>query len=277
MDCGMKLENKVALVTGAGRGIGRAIALAYAREGARLALAARTVPELEETARQVQALSAETLIIPTDVTDDDQVQDMVRQAVDRYSTIDILMNNAGIGGPVGPLHENDPAEWARTLVVNVMGVSLCCRAVLPVMLAQDRGKIVNMSGWGGRHSSAYGVSKVGVVYLTQVLAAELGGKNIQVNAMSPGSIHTRMWEETTEAARAIGDADLYKYGRNVLTGGGASMERAADLAVFLGCDLSGKLSGRLINAVSDDLWGITSRIPEIMSSDAYTIGRIEPQ
>jgi 3-oxoacyl-[acyl-carrier protein] reductase len=271
----MRLQDRVALITGAGRGIGRAIALSYAKEGARLALSARTLPELEETARQAEALGAETCIIPTDVTDQTQVDEMVKETLDRCSTIDIMVNNAGIGGPVGPLQDNDVKEWTRTIEVNVIGAYLCCRAVLPVMLSRNRGKIINMSGVGGRNCSSYGASKTALVYITEVLAEELDGKNIQVNAMSPGSIHTRMWEETRDGAAAVGDEELFQYGQRVTSGGGASMDRAADLAVFLASDDSGNLSGRLVQAVSDDFPSLPPRVPDIMASDIYKLRRVE--
>jgi len=137
--------------------------------------------------------------VPVDVSDPAQVEDLVRHTVERFATIDILVNNAGIAGPVGPLQENDVAAWIRTIQVNLIGVYLCCRAVLPVMYKHNRGKIINLSGAGAtnawRNLSAYGTSKVAVVRLTETLALELEGTNIQVNAMGPGSIHTQMWEE----------------------------------------------------------------------------------
>ena len=150
----MRLEGRVALITGAGRGIGRAIALAYAKEGAKLGLAARTVSEVEETARQAEALGAPACVIRADVTDQSQVEEMVGRTLDRFSTIDVLVNNAGIAGPVGPLQDNDVSHWVQTIQLNVIGVFLCCKAVLPVMLAKDRGKIINMSGVGGRLMSS---------------------------------------------------------------------------------------------------------------------------
>lgn len=152
----MQLENRVAIITGAGRGIGQAIALAYAKEGAKLALDARTLSELEETAQQAEALGAEVLVIPTDIADPAQVDEMVRRTVDEYTTVDILVNNAGIHGPVGSLQDVDVSHWMRTFQVNVLGAVLCCRAVLPVMLQQERGKLCRClngtSHWTGRVS-----------------------------------------------------------------------------------------------------------------------------
>ncbi len=271
----MRLTDRVALITGAGRGIGRAIALAYATEGAKLALAARTVSELEETAKQAQALGAITYVVPADVSDETQVNRMVQGALERFSKIDILVNNAGVPGPVGPLWKNDVSYWIRTMQVNVTGVFLCCRAALPVMLAHKRGKIINIYGGRGRNVSSYGASKVAVADLTETLSLELEGTNIQVNALSPGSVHTRMWEETRDAAAVIGDTELYEYGVRVTSGGGASVERAADLAVFLASDASGTLSGRIIQATTDDFWNLAPLIPEIMASDVYKLRRAE--
>ena len=273
------LQHRVALITGAGRGIGRAIALAYAREGATLALAARTLDELEHTAQAAQSLGVTTGIVCADVSDPTQVDDMVRQAVERFATIDILVNNAGIAGPVGPLQENDAAAWIRTIQVNLIGTYLCCRAVLPIMRQQNRGKIINLSGAGAttawRHLSAYGASKVAVVRLTETLALELEGSNIQVNALGPGSIHTQMWEELRDGAQTAGDPQLYALGQRVTSGGGAAIEQATALAVFLASDASSTLSGRLISAVTDDFPSLPAQISRIMSSDALTLRRVD--
>lgn len=273
----MRLQGKVALITGAGRGIGRAIALAYAEEGAKLALTACTRAELEETASQAAELGAVAWVFPTDVTQETQVRTLVDETLNRFSTIDILVNNAGVPGPVGPLQDNDVSYWIHTIQVNVIGVFLCCRAVLPVMLTNNRGKIINIFGGRGRHVSAYGASKVAVADITESLAKELEDKNIQVNALSPGSIHTRMWEETRDAAESIGDSELFEYGQRVTSGGGAPIELAAELAVFLGSVASGRLSGRVIQAVTDDFANFPGKIPEIMASDLYTLRRVEPK
>lgn len=273
----MRLEGRIALITGAGRGIGRAIALAYAKEGASLALAARNLDELKETARQVEELGVSALVIPTDVTQPDQVDQMAARAMERFSSIDILVNNAGIAGPVGALQTNDVASWIDALQVNVIGTFLCCRAVLPVMIRQDRGKIINLSGAGGifawANMSAYCASKAAVVRLTEALALELADTNIQVNALGPGSIHTKMWDEMRDAAEVAGAAVIFEAGKRVTSGGGASIEQVADLAVLLASDDSGGLSGRLISSVLDDFNALPQRIPEIMASDAYLLRR----
>ena len=270
----MRLEGRVALITGGGRGIGKAIGLAYAKEGARPAMAARTIDELRASAQEVEALGAETLIIPTDVTDQGQVDEMVRSTLERYSRIDILVNNAGIAGPVGPVQDNDASHWIHTIQVNLIGVYLCCRAVLPSMISRNRGKIINMSGVGGPGATAYAASKAALIDLTEKLSGELTDTNIQVNAISPGSINTRMWEDLRDGALAVDDTRLVELSQRILSGGGASLERAVELAVFLAGDTSGDLSGRLIRA-TDDFSNMPAVISEIMESDAYTMRRVE--
>ena len=273
-----ELEGRTALITGAGRGIGQAIALAYAREGARLSLGARSVSELEETADECRKLDAEVLITPTDVTDISQVEGLIAATVERYSTIDILINNAGIGGPVGVLQDNDLDAWINTVQINLIGVYLCCRAVVPVMKRQNAGRIVNLSGAGAANAwanmSAYCSSKAAVVRLTEVLALELADTKITVNALGPGSVHTRMWDGMTEDAAKAGADLIHEVGLRVTSGGGASIDRCADLAVWLAGSGADGLSGRIISAFNDDFESLTPRIPEIMASDLYTM-RVE--
>ncbi|MCY4365390.1 MAG: SDR family NAD(P)-dependent oxidoreductase [Chloroflexi bacterium] len=276
----MRLKDRVALVTGAGRGIGQAIALAYANEGAKLALAARSLDQLGDTAEQAAALGVEAHVISVDVTSQTGVEAMSAKTLERFGRIDILVNNAGIVGPIGALEENDVESWVRTIQVNLVGTYLCCRSVIPIMAEGGGGRIINLSGSGSTsapyHLSAYGSSKAAIIRLTEILSLELADKNIQVNALGPGSIHTRMWEEITDGAQASGDTDLYEFGLQVTGGGGTSIERAAELAVWLASDDSDGLSGRLIHAVADDFPSLAPRIPEIMASDLYTLRRDEP-
>ena len=274
----MKLQDKVALVTGAGRGIGQAIAVAFAREGARVALAARNEAELRDTGSMVEAAGSVPLIVPTDVTDHAQVERLVDATVAQYSRLDILVNNAGISGPIGPLETNDVAAWVDTVTVNLTGIFLCCRAAIPVMLRQEAGKIINLSGAGATNAwsnmSAYCSSKAAVVRLTEVLALELEDKGITVNALGPGSVHTSMWDKMTEEAEQAGATFIHETGLRVTSGGGASINECAELAVWLASAESGALSGRLISAATDDFRGLPPKIEEIMASEAYTLRRV---
>ena len=274
----MKLDGQIAVITGSGRGIGRAIALAYAREGAKLALAARSETELQETVSAVSELGAEAIAVRTDVTSQEDTEQLAHRVVKRFGRIDVLVNNAGNSGPVGPLHVNDIADWVNTINVNLTGTFLVCRAVIPVMLERSGGKIINLSGAGATNAwsnmSAYCSSKAAVVRLTEVLAQELDGKGITVNALGPGSVHTSMWDKMTEQAAQAGADFIHQLGLRVTSGGGASIDECAELAVWLASSESGVLTGRLISATTDDFRGLPLRIAEIMAGDAYTLRRV---
>ena len=274
----MELDGRVAVITGAGRGIGRAIAMAYAREGAKLALAARSESELEEAVGAVSEYGAEAIAVPTDVTNQEDTERLASRVVERFGRIDVLVNNAGISGPVGPLQGNDIDDWVSTITVNVTGTFLVCRAVIPVMLEHSGGKIINLSGAGATNAwsnmSAYCSSKAAVVRLTEVLAQELDGKGITVNALGPGSVHTSMWDRMTVQAEEAGADFIHQLGLRVTSGGGASIDECAELAVWLASRESGALTGRLISAATDDFRGLPPRIGEIMAGEAYTLRRV---
>ena len=177
-------------------------------EGAKLALAARNESELQEAVSAASELGAEAIAVRTDVTSQQDTERLAHRVVDRFGRIDVLVNNAGNSGPVGPLQGNDVADWVNTINVNLTGTFLVCRAVIPVMLGQSGGKIINLSGAGATNAwsnmSAYCSSKAAVVRLTEVLAQELDGKGITVNALGPGSVHTSMWDKMTEEAALAG-------------------------------------------------------------------------
>ncbi len=273
----MKLAGKAAIITGAGRGIGKAIALAFAQEGADVVVASRTLSEVAETAEEARALGRHAVALKVDVTNRDEVERMVAKALEEFGKVDILVNNAGIYGSIGPLVDNDPEKWVQTVRINLFGSFFCARAVLPLMIRQQRGKIINLSGGGATsplpNFSAYGASKAAVVRLTETLAEEIQRFNIQVNAIAPGTVTTRLTDEILAAGAAAGEEMLARTHQQKETGG-VPPERAAALAVFLASEDSDGLSGRLISAVWDDWESMNGRIDQIMGSDLYTLRRV---
>jgi len=201
------------------------------------------------------------------------------QALATFGRVDVLVNNAGVQPPIGPLWQNDADEWMRAVAVNLFGPMLCIKAVLPGMMERQRGKILNLSGGGATsprpNFSAYAASKAALVRLTETLAEELGPYNIQVNALAPGAINTRMLNEVLAAGERAG-AELTQAQRRAEKGGN-SIELAAQLAVFLASADSDGLTGKLVAAPYDDWqsWD-AARIAAINESPWYTLRRIDP-
>jgi 3-oxoacyl-[acyl-carrier protein] reductase len=190
------LQDKVAIVTGAGRGIGKAIALAYAQAGAAVVCAARTADEIEQTVREIEQAGSCGLAVPTDVTDLAGVEQMYTVAVETFGGIDILVINAGVSLERGTVEESVPDAWRTTLEVNLFGAYNCARAVIPHLKARGSGKIITVGSGMGRQgrpgSSAYSCSKAALWMLTRVLAQELWPYNIGVNELIPGPVDTAM-------------------------------------------------------------------------------------
>ena len=186
----MKLTNQSAIVTGAGRGIGKEIALRLAREGANVLLASRDEQALDRVAEQIRELGQQAVVLQTDVSDESQVTAMADLAIRQFRRIDILVNNAGAVGPTAPLAKLSRAEWDQVISVNLTGPFLCSRAVIPHMIAQGSGVIINIASIAGKLAyalrSPYAVSKWGLLGLSRTLAQELGPSNVRVNAICPG-------------------------------------------------------------------------------------------
>jgi NAD(P)-dependent dehydrogenase (short-subunit alcohol dehydrogenase family) len=188
----MKLSGQVAIVTGGGRGIGRAIALRFAAEGAALVIAATGREALEATAAEIRTAGGRALVCLTDVADEAAVRGMVAATLREYSRLDILVNNSGIAGPTAAAIDLDRAEWDRTLAINVTGAYLCAKHALPHMIKQKSGRIINITSVAGKigyaFRSPYAVSKWGMIGLTRSLALEAGEHGITVNAIAPGAV-----------------------------------------------------------------------------------------
>ncbi len=223
------LAGKVALVTGGGRGIGAAVALAYAREGADLVLASRTDAELVETANAARRLGVTVHAVSADVAEIADVDRLVRSALKTFGHVDVLVNNAGVSHREVPTWELGPEEWDRTIAVNLRGPYLVARALLPHLLDRRQGSVINVSSICGSVAyvdyAAYTASKFGLEGLTRVLAEETKRTGVRVNAVDPGLVATRM------------------------TGGtGVKPERVTGVFVFLASDESRKISGRTLHA-----------------------------
>jgi 3-oxoacyl-[acyl-carrier protein] reductase len=189
------LKNKNALITGAGKGIGKAIAIALAKEGVNVILVARTQSDLDEVATEVNKLGAQSVALAADVSDIDSVNKAVAEALDKFKTIDILINNAGIAA-FGKILEMEPQAWERIIQVNLMGTYYTTRAVLPNMIARQTGDIINISSTAGlkgnASTSAYSASKFAVLGLTESLMQEVRKHNIRVTALTPSTVATEM-------------------------------------------------------------------------------------
>jgi len=202
----LKLAGRTAIVTGAGRGIGRAVAAAFAAEGASIALAARSTHELDGVARQIGDAGGRALALPTDVRDESQVAAMVERTRREYGRVDILVTAAGTAS-FGPVAESKMSDWDDILAVNLRGAVLCCRAVLPAMMAQRRGTIINIGSVVTSRvltgSAAYTTSKYGLLGFSRVLAEELRPHEVRVGLLSAGATDTPLWDAIAGApARA---------------------------------------------------------------------------
>ena len=273
----MNLKDKVAIITGAGRGIGKAISLAYAQEGADIIVISRTVSEVEETAKQIQSLGHKALSISADVSKPEDVKNAVDASIKEFGKVDILVNAAGIQGPIGSVLENDINYWIQTINVNLIGTFLFTKAVLPAMIEHRKGKIINFSGGGATsprpYFTAYAASKGAVVHFTESLAEEVKKFNIQVNAIAPGAVNTRMLDQVLSANDLAGEKESAK-AKDQLNSGGTPLEKPAKLAVFLASDESDGLTGKIISAVWDNWQDFAGKINEIMASDIYTLRRV---
>ncbi|MBZ5534566.1 MAG: SDR family oxidoreductase [Acidobacteriia bacterium] len=207
----MRLEDQVALITGGGKGIGRAIALAFAREGASIALCGRNRNPMEKVAEELTRLGAQSVIISCDVSREDEVAQMVDATAERFGGLTILVNNAGGTGPTAPVAQVTLRDWNETLETNLTGAFLCSRAALKYMIPRRRGKIINIASIAGTMAyplrAPYSVSKWGMLGLNRTLAAELGEFNIQVNAICPGPVRgERMQNVINRRAAELGQS-----------------------------------------------------------------------
>ncbi len=243
----MELKGKTAIVTGSGRGIGAGIALVLAREGANIVINDRMITEdAEGMVKKIKAMGGKAIACAADVSKKAEVEAMVAEAVKHFGAIDILVNNAGIESHPVLAHEVSEEQWDRVLNVNLKGVFICCQAVIPQMMKQKKGRIVNISSTAGIRMTFFGsveytVSKHGVAGLTQHLAWELADSNITVNTVCPGGVQTPLMEETTTPEyRAQTITRLVPLGRF------STIEEIGEMVSFLGSDRAATITGQTI-------------------------------
>ncbi|HZR26252.1 MAG TPA: SDR family NAD(P)-dependent oxidoreductase [Vicinamibacterales bacterium] len=275
----MTLAGSRIIIAGAGRGIGRAIALELARQGAHLVIGARTQAEIDAVAAECRERQTPADAIRVDVADASDVARFVDRASQILGRIDGLVSAAGIAGPIGPAEMTDVGLWASAIQVNLLGTYYLCRAVVPRMKKQRRGKIVMLGGGGAAAPmpffSAYAASKAGLVRFADTLAAELADFNIQVNVIAPGLVDTAIHDDVLAAGAAAGPM-LSRVERMRASGEGAvGADLAADLAAFLLSNDSGQLTGKLIAAPHDPWRQWASRADALNRSPLYTVRRVD--
>ncbi|MFH0955832.1 MAG: SDR family NAD(P)-dependent oxidoreductase [Candidatus Falkowbacteria bacterium] len=246
----MRLKNKIAIITGAGSGIGRGAALAFAREGAKVVVADWVEETGQETVKLIKKQGGEAMFVKVDVSNSSNVENMIKQCLAEYDKVDILFNNAGIV-KMGALHETAEADWDQVINVNLKGVFLCSKAVIPQMLKQGKGKIVNTASIAGLvgfdQIGPYCASKGGIIALTREMAVEYGPKKINVNCIAPGVIKTAMTKDMlNDPATAKGFATSTPYPRL------GEPEDIAMAAVYLASDESDFVTGEVL--VVDGGW-----------------------
>jgi 3-oxoacyl-[acyl-carrier protein] reductase len=276
------LTGKTALVTGASRGFGEAIARALWSAGASLALLARDGRALEEVAASLPDAPTQTVgVFPCDVGDLASLEAAWAGVAHRFGHVDVLVNNAAVQGPLGPLETLDFAEWKRVFDVDLFAAVRLCQLVIPGMRARGGGKIINVSGGGATGPrpdvTAYAAAKTALVRLGETLAEELKPDRIDVNGVSPGAMNTRMLEETLAAGPTGIRGEYAKAVERKQKNTGVPPEKAAELVVFLASKESDGITGRLIAAVWDDWRSLSGRREELAKTDVYTLRRIVPK
>jgi len=275
------LSRKVAIITGANQGLGFEIAKKYAAAGANLMLCARNEQLLDSALRKVKEYAVDDQVIlarKVDISNEMDVRNVIESTFNQLGGCHILVNNAGIYGPKGDIEEVDWAEWIKAIEINVYGSVLMCRELIPYFKKQRYGKVIQLSGGGATNPlpkiSAYAVSKAAIVRFAETLAEEVRGLGIDVNALAPGALNTRMLEEVLIAGPEVIGKDFFERSLKQKESGGASIDRAAELALFLASSHSDGITGKLISAAWDNWEEWPNHISELDKTDAFTLRRI---
>lgn len=268
------LKDQGVLITGAGRGVGKRLALGFAHAGARVGLVSRTQAELDATKLEIEHAGGSALRIRADVRDFEQLSAAVDRMRVVFGGVQVLIAAAAVQGPIGPFLDGKPKQWQEVMETNVLGVMLACRAVLPQMIERRSGKIIVLSGPGAADArpnfAVFSASKAALVRLVEILAEEVRDHNVQVNAMGPGGTYTSMTDEIIQAGPLKAGTKDFEEAEQVRLTGGVPPEKQIQLALFLASERSNHVSGKLIH-VNDD-WKRLEH--ENMLPAAYTLRRV---
>jgi 3-oxoacyl-[acyl-carrier protein] reductase len=279
----MTLHSQTAIITGCARGLGAVIAETMWREGADLLLIDRPQSALHELRDRLTATGRpqqQAHAFPIDLSDPSAPQAILKGAQHLWPRLDILINNAGIQGPIGTIADNDWAAWRDTIQINLLAPAELCKLSIMWMRQTGGGRIVNLSGGGAAglrpNFSAYATAKCGLVKFSETIAAEVADLGIRVNSIAPGPMNTAMLQEILNAGTEQAGAAEYEQVRKQVASGATDPQIAADLAVYLASEQSAGITGKLISALWDPWRTLHDQAAVLRSSDVYTLRRIVP-
>ena len=281
----LKLQNKNAIITGGSQGLGKEIARLFLHEGASVAICARSEDKLLAAYNELRQYTREGRLLiyeRADVSNPNEAKRFVEACISRFQRIDVLVNNAGVLGAINTIDdaEFDLGNWINAISVNLFGALYMCQATVPYFKENGHGKIINLSGGGATSPmpgmSAYASSKAALVRFSETIAIELKRYNINVNAVAPGTLNTRMLDHVLINGGGKVTDEYYQRMLKQKESGGTPLNMAAELCVYLASDESGWITGKLISAVWDD-WKNLHKFISGSAPDIYTLRRIVPE
>jgi len=279
----MKAKNKNVIITGGTVGFGKALAEKFLGEGANISICSRNEQQLFDTQSELLSKFPNRIILvkKCDVSIEKDVKEFIAYSLDTFKTIHVLILNAGVYGPMGTIETVSLDEWRKSIDINLFGVLLPCRELIPHFKQNKYGKIIVLSGGGATNPmpnlSSYATAKAAVVRLVETLSKELSSYNVDINAIAPGAMSTRMIEQIIDAGPEIVGDEFFKKNQNWKQNGATSMELGTNLAVYLSSDDSNGVTGKLISAQWDDWKNFGNHLNDLQNSDIYTIRRIVPE
>ena len=279
----MKTKDKNVIITGGTVGFGKALAEKFLSEGANVSICSRNEQQLFDTQSELLSKFPNQIILvkKCDVSIEKDVKEFISYSLDTFKTIHVLILNAGVYGPMGPIETVSLDEWRKSIDINLFGVLLPCRELIPHFKQNKYGKIIVLSGGGATNPmpnlSSYATAKAAVVRLVETLSKELSSYNVDINAIAPGAMSTRMIQQVIDAGPEIVGDEFFKKNQNWKQNGATSMELGTNLTVYLSSDDSNGVTGKLISAQWDDWKNFGNHLNDLQNSDIYTIRRIVPE